>query len=438
MRPLWLLALIFFAGCSVMLDPQIRDFADLGEQCRSDSDCMSSLCFVNRCTEECGPQNSCPSGTTCAEEEDVCTFDTNLPLEGPMNISMLLIDRVDDYGWSKAQDDGRAYILENLDDVSVELLTNVNPLTATEAISNSISSGSNLFINTHETLFPYIQSASSLNQSVTFLSCGEAESNFNLGNYSSRMYQVLYIVGALAGRLSTTHRIGVVGPDASSASVRWINAFARGALSQDSSTRIVVRWIESRFNATRERQFAEELAGNGVDIVLSLADSTTVAETVCSLTTPEFQDVYYIGFMNENQCDVCQSRCLTSAYWNWGPLVESILEDMREGEWVPSQFVWKQMEQNPDRSSVYFSDINNDLVVSTDIVAVENLIPELTRDTEGSRMYPFRGPVRDSSGAVRIDGGDNPSDEDLLQMCWFVQGIVDLDDSPATVPEDCE
>jgi len=36
-----------------------------------------------------------------------------------------------------------------------------------------------------------------------------------------------------------------------------------------------------------------------------------------------------------------------------------------------------------------------------------------------------------------VDEGDEMSDDDLLRMCWYVEGVIAEDGSPAEVPSGC-
>ena len=40
------------------------------------------------------------------------------------------------------------------------------------------------------------------------------------------------------------------------------------------------------------------------------------------------------------------------------------------------------------------------------------------------KLVVFKGPVLDQSGTVRIQDGALPTDKELLEMNWFVQGVV--------------
>ena len=38
-------------------------------------------------------------------------------------------------------------------------------------------------------------------------------------------------------------------------------------------------------------------------------------------------------------------------------------------------------------------------------------------------MHPFDGPIKDQSGKVVVSEGERLSDEDLLKMDWYVEGV---------------
>jgi hypothetical protein len=50
---------------------------------------------------------------------------------------------------------------------------------------------------------------------------------------------------------------------------------------------------------------------------------------------------------------------------------------------------------------------------------------------------PFLGPIYDAGGDKRISTGDEMPDDELLRMCWYVEGVIAEDGSPAEVPGGC-
>jgi basic membrane protein A and related proteins len=55
---------------------------------------------------------------------------------------------------------------------------------------------------------------------------------------------------------------------------------------------------------------------------------------------------------------------------------------------------------------------------------LRNLVEQRQRDLVAGHFDVFWGPVKDQSGKLRIAAGENATDEVLLGMNWFVEGVV--------------
>ena len=51
------------------------------------------------------------------------------------------------------------------------------------------------------------------------------------------------------------------------------------------------------------------------------------------------------------------------------------------------------------------------------------LVEEKENAIRNGTFHPFQGPVKDQQGKIRIAGGSTISDDDLLKMQWYVQGV---------------
>jgi basic membrane protein A and related proteins len=70
---------------------------------------------------------------------------------------------------------------------------------------------------------------------------------------------------------------------------------------------------------------------------------------------------------------------------------------------------------------------------------IQSLIPKLAKEGQKGQQLPFEGPIKDNMGKLRLAKGKYFSDEDLLNICWFVEGVVEGDGTtPAQVPSGCK
>ncbi|UJR84681.1 BMP family ABC transporter substrate-binding protein [Sandaracinus amylolyticus] len=361
------------------------------------------------------------------------------PIEGTIDVGFLYVGPVGDHGWTKTHDDARLYLEENVDDVATHYSPTVAVSDAARVIDEFVARGDDVIVGTSYDFLVPIQAAALRHPDRRFLICSGFQTGPNLGSYFGRMELALYQAGVLAGRMTRGDRIGLVGPVVIPESVRHMNAFTRGVRSVNPDARVLVRWTYAWFDPEEETAATEELVAAGADVIFGQTDTPVPIQVSAELNALDEGPVYSIGYDNPDSCQFAPSRCLTSAYWNWGPMITRIVSEMRDGTWEPAEPIYEQMKPDPSESVVYLAPFDPTGPVPTAVrLEIEGLVSELTADSEESRHYPFRGPVEDNRGTTRVQSGAVPTDADLLNMCWFVEGIYELDGTtPAVVPAVC-
>ncbi len=443
---LWTIPVVatLLCSCSIIVDPVAPEFKPYGDRCQADGDCESGICNRNRCSVDCS--NNCNENAEC--RDNLCYFLSPPALDDPPNVALILVDEIDPHGVNRSHEDGREVIDHDVDNVSSAPFENETSSSANSRIDALVDDGFNIIVGTNATFDTAVNSGARNYPDVNFLvqsTSPDLASGPNIGLYAGRMYQVTYLMGNLAQRVTETNRIGIVAPQGDPEPVRNINAFALGAqaaaeeLGVDAAE-VVVRWINIAESSSLEPQATQELIDMECDVIMGLTRTSRPLEAIASKSTPTGATVYGIGYGDADACELVATRCLTSAFWNWGPLLVGFIEEMVTGDWQPD-FVWEQIQGDTRRSAVYFSTINN--VSATTAFAVETLVTPLAANSNAGRMLPFRGPIFDTSGTRRINASNYPTDDNLRQMCYHVQGVFQIDDEdppglePAEVPLDC-
>lgn len=431
-------------ACSLIFDPELGEFAAFGDRCQEGSDCASGMCRSNRCSRECVGSDPCSDTSEC--RSGYCHFTSPPALDGPARIAFIYNGEVEEHGMIKTHDEAREYVAGHVDDAEATAFPSISSSKASGTIDSLVGDGYNVIIGTNSDYLNSIQNAALRHTDANFLIFSvyaDLEPGPNLGSYMGRMYQVMFMMGVLAGLKTTTNRIGIVAPVALPETVRNINAFAQGVFAENEEAQVVVRWINAWSHETLEETAAGELVnGADTDVILAYTETTRALEAAASMTTADSEPVYAIGYGSPNACEAAPSRCLSAAYWNFGPMLAEMVQEMVEGTWAPA-IVWEQIVGDPRRSPVYFSDLSTTLTTGSQRLAVSEYMADLARDDEAGRMLPFAGPIRDTEGNTRVSSGRYPSDEDLLSMCWFVLGIYQIQAGdppelvPAVVPASC-
>ncbi len=447
-----LLAGALLGACDDTEDPGTLAF---GELCTADGECISAMCNEtdsggdnSRCTDVCGEDDPCEFGM-CGDDGD-CVLGP-MPIEAPLGVGFIYVGPVGDHGWTKAHDVGREYLEDQLgDDVDTHHSPPLGSDVAGAEIDTYIEDGDQLIIGTSFDFLQPLQNAANSNPEVNFLTCSGFQTGHNMGSYFGRMYQVMYVLGVMAGNVTQTDRIGIVGPVIIPETVRHSNAFARGVASVNPDAEVIVRWVGGWFDPVQEPLAAEELIlEHGVDVIFGHTDTTFPMERVVEGQngdgTDDFPEgtpfIMTIGYDNPDSCTVNPAYteyCLTSGYWNWGPTVTRIAQEMLDGHWVPSQIIWDSVREDREQSIAHFAPPNANLVEASVIADMENLIADMAGPTDAEVYLPFEGPIDDAEGNEQIASGAYPSDSDLLGMCWYVDNLSDTDDDLPNVPQQCE
>jgi basic membrane protein A and related proteins len=215
--------------------------------------------------------------------------------------------------------------------------------------------------------------------------------------------------------------------------VRHLNALTLGARSQNPAVTVHIEWIHGWFDAELEPLAATTLIDAGADVIVNKTD-TTIALGVVQDLYDGGQDIWSIGYDNIDSCEIVGESCLTAPYWNWGPLYTRIVQQMQDGTWDPYTQIWDQMQGDRDDSTVYLAEMSTQVPAEVRL-EIESWIGELVKTD--NVMVPFEGLIKDNTREVRVDAGDVMTDEELLRMCWYVEGIVDAEGEPAEVPGGC-
>src|SRR6185369_8207504 len=88
-----------------------------------------------------------------------------------------------------------------------------------------------------------------------------------------------YMAGVIAGKMTKTNTLGVVGSIPIPEVVRNINSFTLGAQSVNPKVKTKVVWVGDWFNPPKETEAATSLINGGADVLMQNTDSPAVLKT---------------------------------------------------------------------------------------------------------------------------------------------------------------
>jgi basic membrane protein A len=242
---------------------------------------------------------------------------------------------------------------------------------------------------------------------TVFMHCSGFKLAKNMGNYFGRMYQARYLSGMVAGAMTQSNILGYVAAFPIPEVIRGINAFALGAQEVNPKAQVRVVWTKTWYDPATEKEAAKSLLDVGADVIAQHQDSPGPQEAA------QERGVYSVGY-NSDMSAFAPKAHLTAPIWNWGPLYQQIVEQARQGTWK-SEAIWYGMKEG-----------------IVDLAPFGDMVPESVRKKVTARKSEilsgtaqlFAGPVKDQTGKVQVPAGRSATDEELLNMKYFVQGVI--------------
>ncbi len=316
---------------------------------------------------------------------------------------------VSDIGWNATHDDARiiandatratTFAVENVPGEGEEFANIVRDLIITDKI--------NLVVGT---AFAHQNSMEQLAvefPDVVFEHAGGFKKNpTNFGNFYGRMYQPRYAAGVAAALASPSGSLGYVAGFPFPEVIRGINAFTLGAQSVNPEATVEVVWTSSNNDPAVETNAANALVEIGVDVIAAHQDS------VASGLVAQQNGLRWVGY-DSDQRDAAPSAFLTATVWNWSDRYIDVIESMARGDHEIGSY-WGGL----DEGIVGLAEPSG--LTDEQGEKVADVLAKIAKGDLGI----FDGPVFDQSGALRIEEGARLTDDDLLAMNWFVQGVV--------------
>jgi basic membrane protein A len=149
---------------------------------------------------------------------------------------------------------------------------------------------------------------------------GPADPNFSV--FDNWIHEPAYLAGMLAGGLTKTNTIGVVGGYPVPEVNRLVNAFIAGAKDTNPDAKVLVSFINSWFDPAAAKEAALAQIDSGADVLF--------AERFGVIEAASENGLWAIGNMSD-QNELAPDRVVTSVVWNMDPTVDYVLKQVAAG-----------------------------------------------------------------------------------------------------------
>ncbi len=315
---------------------------------------------------------------------------------------------IGDHGWTYRHDVGRREVEQALGDrVETSYVENVaEGADAERVLRQMAASGHHIIFATSFGFMNAVVRVARRFPQVKFEHATGYKTAANVAVYNARFYEGRAVIGTIAGHVTKSGIVGYVGSFPIPEVVRGINAFMLAMRRVRPDARIKVVWVDSWYDPAKEADAAKALIDQGADVITQHTDSAA------PLQVAEQRGV--VGFGQASDMRKFAPRAhLTAIIDNWGPYYVERVKAVLENRWQ-SHTIWWGMREGMIQIAPYHPDLPAEVVAAAEKVR-QGII-------DGS-FHPFTGPIRDQRGQLRVPEGQVLSDEELLKMDWYVEGV---------------
>ena len=327
---------------------------------------------------------------------------------GPLKIGFAYIGPVGDGGWTFAHDQARKQLEAQFGDkIETTFVESVPEGADAERVLRDLATQGNTLI--FGTTFGYMDTIQKLAADFPDVKWEHAtgyKTAANVRTYDTRTYEGAYLAGIVAGSMTKSNQLGVVGSVPIPEVLRNLNSFTLGAQSVNPNISTKVVWVNEWFSPPKETEAATSLINSGVDVLFQNTDSPAV------LKTAQEKGVRAFGWDSDMK-DYGPQAHLGSAAINWVPYYTQSINDVLNGTWTEGKAWWGVKEG------------------AIDLVSMADDIPQEVKDKvaaakaglkDGS-LHIWQGPLVNNRGEVVLKDGEVADDGFLAGVNFFVQGV---------------
>jgi basic membrane protein A and related proteins len=331
------------------------------------------------------------------------------PKPEPLKIAFAYVGPVGDGGWTFAHDNGRKAIEKEFGDKVVTSFVERVPeaADAERVFRDMVGQGNKLIFGTTFGYMEPMLKVAADSKGVKFEHGTGYKQAENMRTYDSRTYEGAYMAGVIAGKMTKTGTLGIVGSIPIPEVIRNINSFTMGAQTGNPKVKVKVVWVNEWFNPPKETEAAQSLINGGADVLFQNTDSSAVLQTAGKNKKLAF------GW-DSDMTAYSPDAHLASAVINWGPYYIKATREALEGKWVGGGNTWWGVKEG-----------------AIDIVSISDKVPadvkanveKIKAGLKDGSFSIWKGPILGQDGKELLKKDEVADDKWLSGVNFYVKGV---------------
>lgn len=319
----------------------------------------------------------------------------------PLKVAFVHYKEPDISGWSYCHELGKDHI-ENVfgDKISARSVSTYDS-SDIGVLEKLIEDGFRVIFTTTPVLSDISLKCAVLHPDAIILNCSLNTAFRHLRTYYLRIYEAKFIIGAIAGILTQSNRIGYIADYPIFGMPASVNAFALGVKLVNPRASVYLDWSTLRDSSDP----LDRMTANGVDIVSNRDITAPVQET---------REFGLYGLSGDSRYNIAMP------VWHWGIMYESLVRSVLRG-------TWKNAEDGRHGLNYYWGMSSGaiDVIFSQKIPSgTRQLIWILMNQIRSGVFSPFSSEIIDQNGIKRNEDGNVMSPEEIVNMDWLTDNII--------------
>ncbi len=328
-------------------------------------------------------------------------------------IGIIMGGAKDEDGWNKVQYEGlRAAAKRQGMDVVVKDNIRETPDEYKSILDSFVARGIRRVVVTRHQYPAELRSLFRQYPEVEFILQTTEFSEKNMVSCSTRLFEVQYLAGLIAGYQTETGIVGYVAPFSCVEVNRGLNAFTIGVKRANPTAHVRVAWTGNWDMPERERAAVEALREEEADVLSYQQDGRAVADAAERLG---------IDYIDAHEPHPEHRHCLTAVQSDWETVYYNILGKRirRDRMSNANNFFWLGFMDHV----VSIAPLSNEVSQK----ARETVARSEQERTQGKHLI-YGGEIYDSNGVKRCDAKEILSNEYLrTRMNWHVRGVESVE-----------
>ncbi len=326
----------------------------------------------------------------------------------PLKVAFAFVGPVGDAGWTFAHDQARRQAEAAFPgQVKTSFVENVGEGADAERVfRDMVEQGNALIFGTSFGHMEPLLKVAADSKGVKLEHASGYKTAENLRTYDARTFEGAYLAGVIAGAMTKTKTLGVVGSIPIPEVIRNIDSFTLGAQSVNPGVRTKVAWVGKWYDPPKETEAAQSLLDQGADVLMQSTGSAA------PLQTAERAGKMAIGW-GSDMSRLGPKAHLASVAIDWAPYYKKAIKDALDGTWKVERSWWGFKEGAMDVVNI------SDQVPAATRAKVE----ELEKGLSDGTFTIWKGPIKDQAGKEVLKAGETGDEKMLLGVDFYVKGV---------------